>query len=50
MSGTLVITVFNESVKKDLCRQSQNPPMLHIKNDEDWPTGLRANSSRKCGQ
>ena len=33
---------------KTLCSLSPTPVMLHIKFDQDWPTGLRDIQVRKC--
>ena len=33
---------------KTLCNLSPTPVMLHIKFDQDWPTGLRDIQVRKC--
>ena len=35
---------------KTLCSLSPNPVMLHIKFDQDWPTGFRDIQVWKCGR
>ena len=39
---------FDPICLKTLCSLSQPPVMLHIKFDQDWPTGLRDIQVRKC--
>ena len=39
---------FDPVCLKTLCSLSPNPVMLHIKFDQDWPTGLRDIEVRKC--
>ena len=34
---------------KTLCSLSPTPMMLHIKFDQDWPTGFRDTQVQKCG-
>ena len=43
---------FDPICPKTLCSLSPTPVMLHIKSDQDWPTGFRDTlySSLKCGQ
>ena len=39
---------FDPICLKTLCSLSPTPVMLHIKIDQDWPTGLRDIQVRKC--
>ena len=39
---------FDSICPKTLCSHSSIPVMLHIKFDQDWPTGLRDIQVRKC--
>ena len=39
---------FDPICLKTLCSLSPTPVMLHIKFDQDWPTGLRDIKVRKC--
>ena len=39
---------FDSTCLKTLCSLSQLPVMIHIKFDQDWPTGLRDIQVRKC--
>ena len=39
---------FDPICLKTLCSLSPTPVMLHIKFDQDWPTGLREIQVRKC--
>ena len=41
---------FDPVCPKTLCSLSPNPVMLHIKFDQDWPTGFRDIKVWKCGQ
>ena len=38
----------NNLPKKTLCSLSPIPMMLHIKFDQDWPTGFRDIQIQKC--
>ena len=42
-------TSFDPIRPKTLCSLSPTPVMLHIKFDQDWPTGLRDIQVCKCG-
>ena len=39
---------FDPVCPKTLCSLSPTPVMLHIKFDQDWPTGFRDNQVQKC--
>ena len=39
---------FDPICRKTLCSLSPHPVMLHVKFDQDWPTGLRDFQVRKC--
>ena len=41
---------FNPIFPKTLCTLSPTPVMLHIKFDQDWPTGFRDIQVWKCGR
>ena len=41
---------FDPICPKTLCSLSPTPVMLHIKFDQDWPTGFRDIQVWKCGQ
>ena len=41
-------TSFDPIFLKTLCSLSPPPVMLHIKFDQDWPTGLRDIQVQKC--
>ena len=41
---------FDPICSKTLCRLSPTPLILHIKFDQDWPTGFRDIQVWKCGQ
>ena len=41
---------FDQICTKTLCSLSPTPVMLHIKSDQDWPTGLRDIPVQKCGR
>ena len=40
---------FDPICSKTLCSLSPSPVMLHIKFDQDWPSGLRDIQVQKCG-
>ena len=42
--------VWIQSAQKTLCSLSPTPVMLHIKFDQDWPTGFRDIQVWKCGR
>ena len=41
---------FDPICPKTLCSLSTTPLMLHIKFDQDWPTGFRGIQVQKCGR
>ena len=43
------IKSFDPICPKTLCSLSPTPVMLHIKFDQDWPTGFRDSQVWKCG-
>ena len=42
--------IFDAICPKNLCSLSPTPVMLHIKFDQDWPTGFRDIKVWKCGR
>ena len=48
LSVAMDTRVFDPICLKTLCSLSTPPVMLHIKFDQDWPTGLRDIQVRKC--
>ena len=47
-SVAMEIKVFDPICPKTLCNLSPTPIMLHIKFDQDWPTGFRDIQIQKC--
>ena len=41
LSVAMETRVFTQSAPKTLCSLTPTPVMLHIKFDQDWPTGFR---------
>ena len=48
LSVAMETRVLIQSAPKTLCSLSPTPMMLHIKFDQDWPTGLRDIQVQKC--
>ena len=47
---TMETRVLSQSAPETLCSFSHTPIMLHIKFEQDWPTGLRDMQVWKCGR